>query len=256
MRLLGWLATVLGVVGVVGCLVVAVGVWVVRPPIMDKAHEIIVIGTDGLDRADELAVVAGERLTTVDSRLTTVIGTLDSVAGSPLVDTAVGNAIRDAVSGVVSGPYPELRTSVSGLRQRLDTLADVVTRLDSAIPGITLPGVVTGAVDDIDDRLTQLDDTVTSIDAIAGNGVTTSQQVQQLSTAVSDIQGVVQAVIPALGVARTQIADASAGLDRARGSVDDTVTISAGVISIVFVYLALLNVLLYQQGRRWLAREG
>lgn len=103
MRLLGWLATVLGIMGVVGCLVVAVGVWVVRPPITDKAHEIIAIGTDGLDRADELAVVAGERLTTVDSRLTTVIGTFDSVAGSPLVDTAVGNAIRDAVSGVVSG---------------------------------------------------------------------------------------------------------------------------------------------------------
>lgn len=132
----------------------------------------------------------------------------------------------------------------------------MVTRLDAVIPGITLPGVVTDAVDDIDDRLTKLDVTVTTIDTIAGNGVTTSEQVRQLSTAVSDIQGVVQAVIPALGTARTQIADASAGLDRARGSVDDTVTISALVISIVFAYLALLNLLLYQRGRRWLTREG
>ena len=149
----GWPRS-LGVVGIVGCLAVAIGVWVVRPAVTDRAHEIVAIVDNGLQKTSDLTDTAATRLTTVSERLGSITGILDSVAGSPLVDTAVGTAIRNAISGFVEGPYANLKADLSGLREQVLSISDVVTQLDAAIPGIELPGVVTGTITDVDARLT------------------------------------------------------------------------------------------------------
>ena len=253
MRFLGWLATILGVIGIIVCLVVAVGVWVVRPPVTDKTHEVAAIVTDGLQQVSDLTAVAADRLTKASDSLGNITSLLDSVAASPLVDTAVGTKVRDLVSGFVEGPYADVHQSVAGLRQRLTSIADVVQKLDAAIPGIELPGVVTSTIDDVDSKLTQLDGTVATINQVAGNGVTTSQQVTALSTQVGNIQDVVDAIVPALGTAKTQVAEVQAKVDRVSDRVDGWITWGALGTTILFIYLALLNVLLYKQGRRWIA---
>ena len=251
MRALGWLAMVVGVIGVVICLVVAIGVWVVKPQVTDRAHEIVAIAHEGVQKADDLAVTVNGRLATVSDRLTTIEGLLTSVAGSPLVDTAVGTNIRIAISGFVEGPYASLQQDVSGLVERVQGLSTTVQKLDAAIPGLELPGVVTGAIDEVDAKLTQLDQTVTSINDIAGNGVTTSQQLTQLSTAVSDINGVIEVVIPGIETVRTKLADVETRLTGTDDRIERIAGISAIGVSILFIYLALLNLLLVTQGRRW-----
>ena len=253
MRILGWLATIVGVIGIVGCLAVAIGVWVVRPAITDRAHEIIAIVDNGLQKTSDLTDTASTRLTTVSERLGNITGILDSVATSPLVDTAVGTNIRTAISSFVEGPYANLKADMSGLREQILSISDVVTQLDAAIPGIELPGVVTGAITDVDARLTSLDSTVQSVNQVAGNGVTTGEQIASLSTQVGEIKSAVDTIVPALGTAKTQIVDAQARLDETSGKIDNTITIGAVGVTILFVYLALLNVLLYKQGRRWVA---
>ncbi len=253
MRFLGWLATILGVIGIVICLGVAIGVWAVRGPVSDRAHEIAAIATEGLQKASDLTDTATARLTTTSENLGNITSVLTSAAASPLVDTAVGTKIRDLVSGFVEGPYADVHESVAGLRERLTSISDVVQRLDTAIPGIELPGVVTSTIDDVDARLTQLDSTVASVNQIAGNGVTTSEQLTALSTQVSQIQGVVDTIVPALGTAKTQIAEAQTKVAQVSDRVDSWLTIGALGTTILFIYLALLNVLLYKQGRRWVA---
>ena len=214
MRFLGWLATALGVIGVIVCLVVAVGAWVVKTPVTDKAHEVAAIATEGLQKASDLTDVAADRLTKASDNLGNITALLDSVAASPLVDTAVGTKIRDLVSGFVEGPYADVHESMSGLRERLTSIADVVQKLDTAIPGIELPGVVTSTIDDVDAKLTQLDSTVATVNQVAGNGVTTSEQLTAVSTQVGQIKGVVDAIVPALGTAKTQIGEAQTKVDR------------------------------------------
>jgi hypothetical protein len=254
MRFLGWLATVLGVIGVIVCLVVAVGVWVVKTPVADKAHEVAAIATEGLQKASDLTDVAADRLTKASDNLGNITALIDSVAASPLVDTAVGTKIRDLVSGFVEGPYANVHESMSGLRERLTSIADVVQKLDAAIPGIELPGVVTSTIDDVDAKLTQLDSTVATVNQVAGNGVTTSEQLTAVSTQVGQIKEVVDAIVPALGTAKTQIGEAQAKVAQTDDRIESWITWGALITSIVFIYLALLNVLLYQQGRRWVAR--
>jgi hypothetical protein len=165
----------------------------------------------------------------------------------------VGTNIRTAISNFVEGPYANLKADMSGLREQILSISDVVTQLDAAIPGIELPGVVTGAITDVDARLTSLDSTVQSVNQVAGNGVTTGEQITSLSTQVGEIKSAVDTIVPALGTAKTQIVDAQARLDETSGKIDNTITISAVGVTILFVYLALLNVLLYKQGRRWVA---
>lgn len=70
---------------------------------------------------------------------------------------------------------------------------------------------------------------------------------------MGQIQDVVDAIVPALGKAKAQVAEAQTKVDHVSDQVDGWITLGALGISIVFIYLALLNVLLYQQGRRWLA---
>jgi len=253
MRFLGWLATLLGVIGVVVCLVVAVGVWVVRPPVTDKTHEIAAIVTDGLQQVNDLADVATARLGKASDSLGNITALLDSVATSPLVDTAVGTKIRDLVSGFVEGPYASVHQDVAGLRQRLTSIAGVVQRLDAAIPGIELPGVVTDTIDNVDAKLTTLDTTVASINDVAGNGVTTGQQVANLSTQVGNVKDVVDAIVPAIGAAQTQVTEAQKKVDHVSGRVDRWITWGALGVSIVALYLLMLNLLLFFQGRRWVA---
>jgi hypothetical protein len=253
MRFLGWLATILGVMGIIVCLVAAVGVWVVKTPVANKAHEIAAIATEGLQKASDLTDVAAGRLTTTSDNLGNITALLDSVATSPLVDTAVGGKIRDAVSGFVEGPYASLHQDVAGLRERLTSISDVVRKLDAAIPGIELPGVVTSTIDSVDEKLTTLDSTVAAANQVAGNGVTTSEQLTTLSTQVGQIKGVVDTIVPALGTAKTQIGEAQTKVAETSDRVDGWLTWGALITSIVFIYLALLNVLLFQQGRRWLA---
>jgi hypothetical protein len=253
MRLLGWLATALGVIGVVVCLLVAVGVWVVRPPVTDKTHEIAAIATDGLQQVSDLTDVAAARLTKVSDSLGNITSLLDSVATSALVDTAIGGKVRDAVSGFIEGPYASFHQDIAGLRQRLLSISDVVQKLDAAIPGIELPGVVTGTIDDVDTKLTNLDSALATVNQVAGNGITTGEQITALSTQVGQVQEVVDAIVPALGIAKTQVAEARTKVAHVSDRVDGWITWGALGISIVFIYLALLNVLLFQQGRRWLA---
>lgn len=253
MRVLGWLAVILGVIGCIACLVVALGGWVVRPMVSDKAHEIVALVDEGITKADTLAQTADGHLTDISGKLTTIQGLLTSVANSPIVDTAVGTRIRDAISGFIEGPYANVKTDVSGLLTQVESLSNTVQRLDAAIPGLELPGIVTGTVDDVAQKLTTLDQTVTSIDQIAGNGVTTSQQVQGIADQVGQINDIIGVVQPALGQARTEMADVQTRLVGVNDRIDRNLTIIAALVTIFFVWIALLHILLFQQGRRWIA---
>ena len=89
--------------------------------------------------------------------------TAESLAGSPFVNTAVGQAIRRSITDLASGPQSELMANAAALRERVVALSSTVQRLDEAIPLIDLPGNVTGAVDDLDARLTELGEAVDSV---------------------------------------------------------------------------------------------
>ena len=67
-------------------------------------------------------------------------------ATSQALNSPTESAIRSAISDFISGPYTDFKTKWSGLHERVSSINDVVQRVDAAITGITLPGVVPGVV--------------------------------------------------------------------------------------------------------------
>jgi hypothetical protein len=256
MRILGWLAMILGVVGIVICLVVAIGTWVVKPSIEQTVDSVSVAVTDALTKADALADTAQQRLADAAPKLATAQSTAQQAATSPALSGPTEAAIRSAISDFISGPYTDFKTRWSGLHERVSSINDVVQKVDALIPGITLPGVVTGAVDDMDQSLASLDTIVMGVQKLVDSDITTGQAVQKVADGLTRVQDVMGKADAGLTKVRSDIVDAQQRALDATAKTHQFVDIGAVVVTILFVYLALLHVLLFQQGRRWATQES
>src|SRR4029079_9551321 len=88
MRIVGWLAAILGVLGLVICIVIAVGVWFVKPEIVRRVDHVATVATDALERASDLSTSASELVVQVKERLESVATTASSVSGNPVITAA------------------------------------------------------------------------------------------------------------------------------------------------------------------------
>jgi hypothetical protein len=256
MRIVGWLAAILGVIGLVICLVIAIGVWLVRPDIVTRVDHIASIAIEGLDQAAALSVDASDLTVEVGERLDTVASTAQQVSENPILDAAVDRLLGGAITNLVSGPWNQVQDRLGGMRERVVTLSSVVQGLDSAIPFIELPGVATAFVDDVDARWTTLDERVQEMETIASEGVGTAERAGRIAQAATEASERLAAVNVALGEVHGKIEAAQADIAAAADRAESTLTWVALVICIISVWVGLLHLLLIAQGRRWIRAEA
>lgn len=251
MRVLGWLAMVVAVIGIVACLGVAVGAWVVKPQALERVDEIVAILDDGVTKSTTLIDNVGVRLTNMSTTLGDLQARVTAVATSPLVDSAVAGAIKGAVANLISGPYTDLKNSTAELRGQVNSLGSVLSRLDQAIPFISLPGTISNGIGQLDQTLTTADNAISGLDTLLTSEQTTSEQITAVGTRIGELQAQLDAFNGALATVRTDID----GLHPKVGETQDTVhrltdwAVLGG--SLFFLYVALLQVLLFRQGRNW-----
>ncbi len=181
MRIVGWLAAILGVVGVVICLVIAAGVWLVKPEVQTRVDHLATVVVEGLDKATELSTEASQLAVQVGERLDRVATTARSLSANPVLDAVVDRVLSGAITNVVSGPWNRIQDRLGGFRERVVGLSNIVQTVDQALPFIELPGVVTGFVDDVDARWTELDQTVQEMETIAAEGVGTAERAARVA---------------------------------------------------------------------------
>jgi hypothetical protein len=255
MRILGWLAMALGVIGVVASIALASGLWVIKPEIQARAHELVAAVDGGLERATVLTDTVATELADASARVGDLKARADELVAAPVVDPAVAASLSTTITDFISGPYATLRTQYAALRERVSTVGEALTALDRAIPAITLPGTVTERLQEIDARLVEIDSTIVTLSE-AGIQVLSEPGV---AARISEHAATAQEVLSA---AEEVVTDVEARLEETQGrlaGVDDTIatvlTAGAGLVTLVGLYLAGLHVLLFQQGRRWSSRE-
>jgi hypothetical protein len=256
MRFVGWVAAILGVIGLLICLTIAIGVWFVRPEVVSRVDHVASVAVEALAQASELSTEASELAVQVKGRLDTVATTAASVSGNPVLTAAADRLLTGTISNVVAGPWNQLQDRLSGMRETAVGLSTSVQALDEAIPFIELPGVVTGFVDDVDARWTQVDETVQGMEAIAAEGVGTADRAQQLATFAAEASQKLDAVNVALGELHGHIETAEAQITEASDQIEGIVGLSAIAICLIAVWVGLLHLLLIAQGRRWARGEG
>jgi flagellin-like hook-associated protein FlgL len=256
MRFVGWLAAILGVVGLVIWLTIAVGVWFVRPTVVERVDHVARVAVEALEQASDLSTDASELLVEVGSRLEAVATTASSVSGNPILTAAADRLLSGTISNVVVGPWTQLQDRLSGMRETAVGLSTTVRALDEAIPFIELPGVVTGFVDDVDARWTEVDQTVQGMGAVATEGVGTAERAQNLARTATEASAKLDALNVALGAVHEEVETAQSQIEGASDQIEGILGLSTLAICIIAIWVGVLHLLLIAQGRRWIRGEG
>jgi hypothetical protein len=256
MRIVGWLAAILGVIGLVVCLTIAVGVWFVKPEVVRRVDHVTTVAVEALEQASGLSADASELIVQVKERLESVATTASSVSGNPVLTAAADRLLGGTISNVVVGPWTQLQDRLSGMREKAVGLSTSVQALDEAIPFIELPGVVTGFVDDVDARWTEVDETVQGMETIAAEGVGSSERAANIAERAAAASEKLDALDAALGLVHGRIETAQAQITEASDQVEGVLGLSAIAITIIAGWVGLLHLLLIAQGRRWIRGES
>lgn len=255
MRILGWLAMIAAVVAIVVGLVAAVGVWVVKPQLQASAEELVLAADEGLVRADELLDRVDAGVTVATDAVTKLNASAQSVAANPVLDEATRTQLAAGIESFMSGPYADLQGRYAGLKERIDSVSRLLVLADRMLPNVELPGDVAATLTDIDAAVTRLNDTVTggaSLLTETLTGPNASTRVAEQTQRLADALVVVNDLLPRVDERLTQAQARVAGLK------DDLGTwflAGAGLVTVLGLYLAGLNVLLFQKGREWSRRS-
>jgi hypothetical protein len=251
-RRLGLVAQVAGVIGIVLCLVLAVGVLVGRGWAMDTVSEI----ATGIDaraaRAVPLLDTASQKVSEVSGRVGAVADGANALAARPNPSNELLQGLTGAI-GNVKDRYLELRATYGQFRDTAATALDRLQVLDRLIPGSQIPQ---GPAD----ALAKLDAGVSELDAkIMGLAIPESGPIDAAATAIATKAGEVQAKLDGLvGViddAQTQLAEVRSHLASTADTISSVISIGSIVVILLLLYFALLHWVLFRTGRQ-LRREA
>jgi hypothetical protein len=255
MRILGWLAMTLGVIGIVAGIALAAGAWVVKPDIQARAHALLAAADDGLARATTLTGTVTTELADAEARVGEVKARADELVAAPVVDPAVAASLSTSITDFTGGPYATLRGEYVALRERVSTAGEALRALDDAIPAIDLPGTVSDRLQQVDARLVEIDSAIVALSDAGIQMLSEPGVAARVSERAATAQGRLEAVGAVVTDVEARVEEARERLETTEDRISTLLTAGAGVGTLAGLYLAGLNVLLFQQGRRWSRRE-
>jgi len=254
MRIMGWLASAAGLVGVVVFNGLAPLTWVLRADLRGRARDLLSIPDMGLEAAGAVTGAAADWLGEASAGIVDIKGKADELARAPVLDAAATD-LAASVDTFVTGPYARLRSVYAGLRERVLNASDAIRGIGRAVPVLAVAGVVADRFSEIDARMLEIDASMTALAALRpadlaepGVAATVSERAAAAEERIQAITETVAEVDTWLESGRERVAAA----DRRSAIV---LTGGAAIGTGLCLFVAWLNVLLFQQGRRWSRRQ-
>jgi len=254
MRILGWLVSAVGLAGVVIANGLASLVWVLRRDLRARAGDVLAIPDAGLAAAGTLIEGVSAFLEQVAGGVADIRAKAEVLAADPLPDPAAASALAAAIDEFAAGPYATMRTAYVALRERAITASDALRGPRRAVPVLTASGLLAERLEALDARLRDVDASMTSLAALGAAGLaepgvaaTVSERAARTEERLAGIGELVAEVDAWALDARTRVADADRRAAR-------LLTVGAVAGTLLSLFVAGLNVLLFQQGRRWSGR--
>ncbi len=254
MRVVGWIASLVGVAGVIVSNGLIPVVWMLRLQLVARFRDLLAIPDGGLGIAITLADTVTDRIAELSTQIGLVRAAAERLADAPGVDTPDTTAASDLAATIavfIAGPYAQLRDTYARLRERASTLGDALASLSDAIPIISLPDAAVERLEAIDARMAEIDVAVTELAAadareLAQPGVATriGERAAAAQASLATVNEHVAAITDRMEAARDRLVDHDHRVTR-------LLTVGALTGSAVALLNAGLHVLLYQQGRRW-----
>ena len=255
MRILGWLASAVGLVGVVVFNGLAPLTWVLRADLRGRARDLLAIPDMGLEAAGALTGAATGWLGEASDGIAGIRARADDLVSAPVVDAAAAADLATAVDAFVTGPYARLRSAYAGLRDRALAASDAIRGIGRAVPVLAITSVIADRFGEIDARLLEIDAAMTDLAALGPAGLAEPG----VAAAVSVRAAAAEERIGEIGSTVAEIdAWLEAGRERVAAADRKSAVLLTGGAALgtcLCLSVAGLNVLLFQQGRRWSRRR-
>lgn len=252
-RVAGIGGQVLGVLGIVVCIALAVGVLLGRGWAVDEV-DAVAAGVDAqLARVPPLLADADAAVTNVQDKVTVVSDAATAVADAPSVAPALSEALSTAVSGV-SERYLPLRASYAEMHANVTSALDRLALVDRLVPAISIPTGPVEAVAELDAKIRELDasimavlDTTSRPTPIRDTASAVAAKTSDIVTRLDDLHGRIDNV-------ETKLAETQAKVASTADTVSTAITGLSLVLVLLLLYGAFLHVVLFRSARASLAR--
>ena len=244
-RVLGTAGQIAGVLGIVVCLLLAVGVIVGDAWAGGTVDDVAAAVDAKIAKADPLLTQASAKVGEISGRVSTVADIAAGIAADPSPGGAVADALRVGLAAV-SDRYQTLRSNFAGVRESVQSIVDRLETLDRLVPGISIPQGPADALAAFDARVQEFDAKVTGLITIEpGQGpvnqaaATIAKKAGEIDARITDLQGRIGDVQQRVSALRTKLSDTS-------GTIKLGITLGAFGSILLLLYLALLHWVLFR----------
>jgi hypothetical protein len=234
-------AKVAGVVGLVVCAVLAIGVLIAHGWISDAVGGVFETADRQIERGSTIVELASDR---VQERVTDIDDFIANVSAiTPGANIPPALAARAAT---VADRYDAVRNQFAELRARVESGLETVRQVARLVPFIELPTLPTEELAALDARLQQFDD---SVGRLREAGVA-SVAVERVVEGATNLRGAIDQVADLGDRIQTRLDEAQQRLDQANSRLDGFLWILTLILLLLVGYIAILNGLVI-----WLARR-
>lgn len=244
-RILGTTGQVVGVVGIVVCLLLVVGVifgrvWAIGTvDDVDEAVDAQIVRTGPL--LDKAQGIVGE----VSGRLGTVADIAAGIAANPSPSGDVAQTLRSALAGF-SERYQGLREGYADVRETVVSVIDRLQTLDRLVPGFPVPQGLVDALAAFDARIKEFDAKANDLIAIEPGEGPVNQAAGRISEAATGLDANVQEIQDGIGNVEQQITELRTRLSDSAGTIKLGITLGSVGAILVLLYLAFLHWILFR----------
>ena len=161
-RATGILGQVVGIVGVVVCLALIVGVLLGRGWATDTVNDVAGSLDAAIARVDPVLATATGSIDALAGRAGEVATAAEAIAGDPNATPQALQGVLDRL-GAVSAGYLELRGTYGGAREQVVSALDRLALIDRFVPGISVPQAPIDALASLDGSIRALDGRVMAL---------------------------------------------------------------------------------------------
>jgi hypothetical protein len=244
-RVLGTAGQIVGVVGIVVCLLLAVGVVVGRGGAVGTVDDVAATIDAKIAKAEPLLDQASAKVGEISGRVSTVADLAAGIAADPSPGGAVADALRTGLA-TVSDRYQALRANYGDVRESVQSVVDRLQTLDRLVPGISIPQGPVDALAALDTRLQEFDAKVTGVITIDPGQGPVNQAAAAIAQKAGDINGKISDLQGGIGEIRQRVSALRTKLSDTAGTINLGITLGATGSFVLLLYLALLHWVLFR----------
>jgi hypothetical protein len=227
-----------GIVGLVFSIVLAIAILLGRGWLAAQVDGFFDSVDQGVGRASTVVAVATGRFDERLADLDTLVADAQAQVGAVTLPPALTQRVSD-----LADRFAQIRDGWVAIRARIDGVLETLAQLDRALPFIDLPTGPTDELAALDQRIAEIDASLTSLRTGA------TRRVQDVVDAATTLRGAVGRVSE-VGVRLDTGLDAIGDrIDRARATIGTLMWLTTAGLLLLVGYVALLNVLIIRRPR-------